>query len=69
MQRGRCRLPRFQSRSFVPGAPTADQVKRAAEAFGAPGEDNGVGMGFGVKLQRTTRQNPTLTRPTGFCSI
>jgi hypothetical protein len=32
----------------VPGAPTADQVKRAAEAFGAPGEDNGAGVGFGV---------------------
>lgn len=36
------------SRSFVPGAPTADQVKRAADAFGAPGEDNGVSVGFGV---------------------
>ncbi|HZV59762.1 MAG TPA: hypothetical protein VFF42_05435 [Candidatus Eremiobacteraceae bacterium] len=36
------------SGSFVPGAPTADQVKRAAAAFGAEGEDNGVGVGFGV---------------------
>jgi hypothetical protein len=36
------------SRSFVPGAPTADQVKRATDAFGAPGEDNGVSVGFGV---------------------
>ena len=33
-------------RSFTPGAPTADQVKRGAEAFGAPGEDNGVSVGF-----------------------
>lgn len=36
------------SRSFVPGSPTADQVKRAAAAFGAPGEDNGVNVGFGA---------------------
>jgi hypothetical protein len=36
------------SRSFMPGSPTADQVKRAAAAFGAPGEDNGVSVGFGV---------------------
>jgi hypothetical protein len=34
------------SRSYTPGAPTADQVKRAATAFGAPGEDNGVSVGF-----------------------
>jgi hypothetical protein len=33
-------------RSFTPGTPTADQVKRAASAFGAPGEDNGVSVGF-----------------------
>jgi hypothetical protein len=35
------------SRSFTPGAPTADQVKRGADAFGGPGEDNGVSVGFG----------------------
>jgi hypothetical protein len=35
------------SRSFTPGSPTADQVKRGADAFGAPGEDNGVNVGFG----------------------
>jgi hypothetical protein len=34
------------SRSFTPGTPTADQVKRAVDAFGAPGEDNGVSVGF-----------------------
>ncbi len=33
--------------SFTPGTPTADQVKRGADAFGAPGEDNGVSVGFG----------------------
>ena len=32
--------------SFTPGSPAADQVKRGADAFGAPGEDNGVGVGF-----------------------
>jgi hypothetical protein len=36
------------SRSFIAGSPTADQVKRAAAAFGAQGEDNGVSVGFGV---------------------
>jgi hypothetical protein len=36
------------NRSFVPGSPTGDQVKRAAAAFGAQGEDNGVNVGFGV---------------------
>ena len=35
------------SRVFAPTAPTADQVKRGADAFGAPGEDNGVNVGFG----------------------
>jgi hypothetical protein len=34
------------SGSFTPGAPSADQVKRGADAFGAPGEDNGVSLGF-----------------------
>lgn len=36
------------SRSFEPVPPTADRVKRAAAAFGALGEDNGVSVGFGV---------------------
>ncbi len=35
-------------RSFAPGSPAADQAKRAAEAFGAPGEDNGVSVGIGA---------------------
>jgi hypothetical protein len=34
-------------RSFTPSAPAADQVKRGAEAFGGPGEDNGVNLDFG----------------------
>lgn len=33
--------------AFTPGAPTADQVKRGADAYGAPGEDNGVEVAFG----------------------
>lgn len=35
------------SRSFTPGAPTADQIQRGAAAFGAPGEDNGVMVALG----------------------
>lgn len=34
-------------RAFKPGPTTPDQLKRAAEAYGAPGEDNGVGVGSG----------------------
>lgn len=34
------------NRSFTPGPTTADQVKRGVDAFGAPGEDNGVIVGF-----------------------
>jgi hypothetical protein len=49
------------SRSFTPGAPTADQVKRGAEAFGAPGEDNGVSVGFSganeIPKDDTTKSN------------
>lgn len=33
-------------RSFTPGVPAADQAKRAIDAFGAPGDDNGVMVGF-----------------------
>lgn len=31
-----------------PAPPTADQFKKAVAAFGGPGEDNGVDIGFGV---------------------
>ena len=34
------------SRSYTPGPATPGQVKRAAEAFGAPREDNGVSVAF-----------------------
>jgi hypothetical protein len=48
-------------RSFAPGVPTADQVKRGADAFGAPGEDNGVSVGFGganeLPRDDTTKSN------------
>ena len=33
--------------SYTPGSPTADQLKKAADAFGGPGEQNGVIVGFG----------------------
>jgi hypothetical protein len=33
--------------SFTPEAPSTDQVKRGADAFGAAGEDNGVNVAFG----------------------
>jgi hypothetical protein len=36
-----------ENRAFVPGGVSADQVKRGADAFGGPGEDNGVNVGFG----------------------
>ncbi len=36
-----------ENQSFTPGAPTAEQLKRAVDAFGAPGEDNGVSLGSG----------------------
>lgn len=35
------------TQSFPQEAPTAGQLKRAVDAFGAPGEDNGVIVGFG----------------------
>lgn len=33
--------------SYLSAEPAADQVERAVKAFGAPGEDNGVNVGFG----------------------
>ncbi len=38
--------PSASNRMYSPGSPAADQVKRGADAFGAPGEDNGVSVGF-----------------------
>jgi hypothetical protein len=34
--------------AFRPGTPEADQLQRAAAAYGEPGEDNGVEIGFGT---------------------
>ena len=36
------------ARAFTPGSPAAEQVERAAAAFGKEGEDNGVDVGFGI---------------------
>jgi hypothetical protein len=36
------------ARAFNPGSDSAEQVERAAAAFGKEGEDNGVDVGFGV---------------------
>jgi hypothetical protein len=54
-------------RSFTPGAPTADQVKRSADAFGAPGEDNGVSVGFsaGNEIPRDDTVKSNATSPDG----
>lgn len=36
------------ARAFSPGTPAADQLEKAAAAYGKPGEDNGVEIGFGT---------------------
>jgi hypothetical protein len=36
------------ARAFAAGSPAAEQVEQAAAAYGNPGEDNGVIVGFGV---------------------
>jgi hypothetical protein len=36
------------ARAFEPGSPAADQVERAAAAYGKQGEENGVQVGFGT---------------------
>jgi hypothetical protein len=49
------------NRFFTPGAPTADQIKRSAEAFGAQGEDNGVTVSFSganeISKEDTSKSN------------
>lgn len=57
-----------------PAPPTADQYKRAVAAFGAPGEDNGVYMGFGVanEVPRSDSAKGTHDSPDGLlfnCTI
>ena len=56
------------SRSFTPASPTADQVKRGADAFGAPGEDNGVNVGFGGanEIPKEDTAKPTTNSPDGI---
>jgi hypothetical protein len=56
------------SRTFTPGSPTADQVKRGAEAFGAPGEDNGVNVGFdgANEISKDDTTKSTATSPDGL---
>lgn len=56
------------SGSFMPGSPTADQVKRGADAFGAPGEDNGVSVGFngGNEIPRDDSAKSNSNSPDGL---
>lgn len=56
------------NRSFTPGVPTADQVKRGVDAFGAPGEDNGVSVGFGGanELSKDDSVNSNANSPDGL---
>jgi len=43
------------ARAFGSGSPAADQLERAAAAFGKPGENNGVIIGFGVPNEARPR--------------
>jgi hypothetical protein len=53
--------PASVNRSFTPGPATPDQVKRGADAFGGPGDDNGVIVGFSggneIPKDDTTKSN------------
>jgi hypothetical protein len=55
-------------RVFTPRAPTADQLKKSAEAFGAPGEDNGVNVGFGGanEVPKNDTAKSTASSPDGL---
>jgi hypothetical protein len=61
------------SAAYAPGAPTTDQVKRSVDAFGAPGEDNGVNVGFSganeVSKDDTTKANANSPDGLLFSSI
>ncbi len=55
--------------SFTPGEVAPDQVKRGVAAFGAPGEDNGVNLGFGSANEVTrddVPQSTTANSPDGL---
>ena len=56
------------SRSFTPGAPTADQLKRGTDALGAPGEDNGVSVGFSGanEIAKDDARKSTANSPDGL---
>ncbi|MGA2674427.1 MAG: hypothetical protein ABSE99_14505 [Terracidiphilus sp.] len=43
------------ARAFGPGNPLGEKLERAAAAFGKPGEDNGVDVGFGVANEATQK--------------
>jgi hypothetical protein len=40
---------------FGPGNPLGEQIERAANAFGKPGDDNGVNVGFGIANEVTAK--------------
>jgi hypothetical protein len=46
---------RNTAHAFGSGTPAADQLERAASAFGKPGEHNGVVVGFGVSNEAKAR--------------
>lgn len=46
------------TQSFAQEAPAADQVKRAVDALGAEGEDNGVHVGFGIANEVPKDESP-----------
>ncbi len=56
------------SHQFVPGYPTADQAKRAVAAFGGPGEQNGVEVGFGTanEVPKNDSAKSTADSPDGI---
>jgi len=46
------------ARAFSPGSAAADQVERAAAAYGKEGEDNGVEVGFGTPNEVPKNDSP-----------
>jgi hypothetical protein len=47
------------ARAFKPDSQAAEQLERAAAAYGKPGEDNGVDVGFGVPNEVLKGDGPT----------
>ena len=50
---------RQSARAFKPDSQAAEQLERAAAAYGKPGEDNGVDVGFGVPNEVVKGDGPT----------